>query len=236
MNEKILKDILAEICEEEISDFSNMPAFKTSLRHRLAMKRIFTLFEKNSRSTVNTSPQISFSQHTHLSLRKRLIIIFVLIICAALLTGFIAVYISKNFYGTVYSDNTQLFAVNSENCPTTIEYKYYLSAIPNEFEIVEQDSSSFDAYTKYKNNSSEQVLTFSQYTKNGHKPHYNTEHHDLEEIEINGHSGLCIDFSDNEHNISIVLWDIGDYILELQGNLSKNELVNLAKSAKVLEN
>ena len=47
-----------------------------------------------------------------------------LIICAALLTDFIVAFVSKKFSGMVYSDNTHLFAVNTENCPTTIGEKY----------------------------------------------------------------------------------------------------------------
>lgn len=47
-----------------------------------------------------------------------------LIICAALLTDFIVAFVSKKFSGMVYSDNTHLFAVDTENCPTIIGEKY----------------------------------------------------------------------------------------------------------------
>lgn len=235
MSEKILGEILAEICEEEISSFNYLPQFKPSLRHKLAMKRIFTLFEKNSHNIINTSQTIPHSRHTHLSLRKRLIIVFILIVCAALLTGFIYSYVSKNFHGTVYIDNTQLFAINLENCPKTIEYEYYLSVLPDGFEVIEHDSSTTDIYTKYRNILSEQEVIFIQCTKEMFDTHYNTEKHDFEEIEINGHSGLCIDFSDIKHNSSTIIWDNDDYILEIKGNLSKKDLIVLAESAKVLK-
>lgn len=58
MNENILKDVLTEIYEEEISAINNLPQFKTLLRHRIVMKHIFTLFEKNKRKSVKTSPQV----------------------------------------------------------------------------------------------------------------------------------------------------------------------------------
>lgn len=48
MNESYLKGILAEICEEEIAELNKFPPFKPSLRHRLAMKRIFALYEKKN--------------------------------------------------------------------------------------------------------------------------------------------------------------------------------------------
>lgn len=236
MNENILKDVLAEIYEEEISVLDNLPQFKTSLRHRIVMKHIFSLFEKNKRKSVNTSPQIVDSQQKSLRLRNRLVLIIAIIMCAALLTGFIVVFVSKNFSGTVYGDNTHLFAVNIESCPTTIEHKYYLSDLPKGFELIESDSSSFDVYTLYLNNETKQTITLSQYTKNHFKPHYDTEHHNFEDVEINSHSGLCIDLSDGEHFCSMVIWDNDDYILELFGDLSKNQLVELAKTPEVSEN
>ena len=236
MNERDFKDILAEICAEEIAELNKFPPFKPSLRHRLAMKRIFALCEKKTHITVSVPPIIQTSQSKHLHLSKRLIILFAVIMCAALLTGFMLVFFSKDFHGTVYNDNTQLFAVNTENCPITIEYEYYLSDLPDTFKMVEHDLTRTDFYVRYENTSSGQVITLTQYTKNGFNTHYNTEYHNFDEIEINGHSGVCLDISNGECDGSIVIWDNGDYILEIAGNLSKNHLVDLAKSTKVLEN
>lgn len=89
MNENILRELLAEICDEEILRFNNLPTFKTSLRHRITMKRIFALFKKNSRKSSNTPQEIADIKRSHLSLSKRLAVIFILILCAALMTRFI---------------------------------------------------------------------------------------------------------------------------------------------------
>lgn len=236
MNESDFKGILAEICAEEIAELNKFPPFKPSFRHRRAMKRIFALYKEKTHITVSNPPIAPAPQRKRLRLSKRLIILFAVIICAALLTGFMLVYFSKDFHGTVYNDNTQLFAVNTENCPITIEYEYYLSSLPDGFEMVEHDSSSYEVYILYENTSSGQVITLSQYTKEKFTPHYNTEHDNFEEIEFNDQQGIFIDLSNNEHFGSIVVWDHGDYILEIIGDLPKNRLVNLAESAKVLEN
>lgn len=58
----------------------------------------------------------------------------------------------------------------------------------------------------------------------------------MEEVYINGCYGLFIDFSSGGVVCSEVMWDNGDYILEIWGNMTKNELIDLAKSAKVFEN
>lgn len=236
MNERILGDILAEIWEEEISDFDNLPQFKASLRHKLAMKRIFTLFENNSQNLISTSQRISHSRHTHLSIRKKLIIIFALIVCAVLMTGFIFSYVSKNFHGTVYNEYTKLFATNTENCLETIKYEYCLTDLPDGFELTERVFSLvLGVSTQYRNEMSGKEIAFDQFPKKVFGGNFNTEKHEFEEIEINGHNGLCLDFSDNEHDSSIIIWDNNDYILQLDGNLSKKELIEIAKSAKVIE-
>lgn len=236
MNENILKEILAELCEEEIAELDKLPPFKTSLRHRLAMKRIFARFERNTRKAAKSSSPTLAIQNTRKRPITRLILISVIIACAALLTGAVVIYFSKSFHGTVYPDNTHLFAVNTENCPKTIEQEYYLSELPEGFEIKQHDSSPFDVYTFYKNSSSGKIITLTQRIKSSYNSHYNTEYCSFEEIEINGHDGLCLDFGDDEHHHSLVVWDNGDYVLEIVGDLSKSDILKLAKSAKVLKN
>lgn len=236
MNENILKEVLAEISDEEISEFEQMPPFKPSLRHKIAMKRIFAEFEKNARKApVAPAPDLT-APGSRMRLSKRLIILIIVIACAALLTGAVIVYVSKNFTGNVYSDNTHLFAVNTEGSPTAIEQEYYLSELPEGFEMKKHDLAQFDAYTLYKNSLSDQSIAFYQYTKEAFQVHYNTEHQSFVEIEIDGSAGLCLDFGNNEHPHSLVVWDNGDYILEIIGDLSKSDNIKLAKSAKILEN
>ena len=65
---------------------------------------------------------------------------------------------------------------------------------------------------------------------------YRTEDYGLEDIKINDHNGVCLNLSDKERFGARVVWDNDDYILEIDGNLPKDGLLELAKSAKVLEN
>lgn len=235
MNESILIDILAEICDEEIAELNKFPPFKPSLRHRYAMMCIFSSFEKRSRQTNDKQLRASSSHRRPSRLSTRLVILIAVIVCAALLTGAILVYVSKSFHGTVHEDNTQLFAINMENCPETIEYEYYLPVLPEGFEMVEQDLSVHKVYTPYENKQSGQVITLTQCVKKYYKFNYNTENFFFEEIEINGYKGLFINFDGNEYAHTIVVWDNDDYILELVGDLPKNAILELAKSTKILE-
>lgn len=238
MNEKILKRILQEISDEEVSEYCRQPSFKTSLRHRLAMKRIFARFEKNARHVPAVSAPCPDFPVTHVRPARKLIVLFAIIACAALLTGFMAVYrmvVSNNFRGDIFSDHTRLWVADAESCPATIEHIYYLSELPEGFEMVDHCPMLTSVYTRYENKLSEKGISFDQYTKGSFNSYYNTEHHDIEEIEINGHSGLCIDFSDDIHNSSLIAWDNGDYILEISSDLSKNDAIILAKSAEILK-
>ena len=229
MSESIITGILEDIYSKEFEDLDKLPNVKTSFRHKLAMKRIFSDFEKN------TSSNAEFHCNKHISLKRKMILIIAFIICAVMLTGAVIVYFSRNFNGTVYSDNTQLFAVNTDNCPRTIENEYRLSELPYGFEETVYNSSPFSVSRIFENTSTGQTILFNQWAKPAFDSrHYNTENQKLSEIEINGHYGLFLDTSTDEVNSFGVIWDNGDYILEISGNISKPDLLDLAKSTKVV--
>lgn len=236
MNEEIFIEVLAEVCDEEIAELNKFPPFKPSLRHRYAMMLIFSSFAKRSRRMTDERRRASAAKRRPSRLSTKLIILIAVIVCAALLTGAILIYISNSFRGTVNEDNTRLFPINTENCPTTIEYEYYLPVLPDGFEMVNHDVSSVYIFTEYKNAQTGQIIALAQRTKEKYSRRLNTEDNNFEEIEVNGHKGIYIYFSDVEHIRSIVIWDNDDYIFELEGDLPKNELLDLAKSTKVIEN
>lgn len=240
MNENVLKEILLEVHEIECGVVDDLPDFKPSLRHRLAMKRIFTRFEKNTRKLRNTGtiqePLIIEHRARRYSIKQRLLIATLIIILMTLLTGCvnaIVKFVSERFNGTVYEDNTKLFAINLENCPQTIEYQYALTNVPDGFELIETISSSTNVYTLYSNELTGQVITLNQWVKSKFAPHYNTENNTFEEVEINGTTALYIDFSTNKRRSSGLIWDNGDYIIEISADLDKSSALGLLNIAKL---
>ncbi len=236
MYDSLLDEVLTEYYEEEFLEYPDVPEHKISLKHRRAMKKIFKLYEKNTECLRPEPSPKPVSTHK-VRLTPRNAFILAMIIFLGVLTGCTAVYfVSQDFRGDIYSEYTKIFPINTENCPTVIEEKYYLSELPEGFAIFKTTSSPFHETTIYKNNSTGQTISFYQDVKPGYNPvHLNTEKYSLEEVEINGYNGLSIDFSDEKLTHSLVLWDNGDYILKLWAELPKNELINLAKSTKVLE-
>lgn len=227
MSESVLKSVLEESAQLEWDKYNNSPVHSFSKKHNRSMKRIYKQYEYTRCSG------ISNNNHRIRITRKTALILLLIVFLAAVAGCAAAFFWSQSFRGIVHSDNTELFVINTENCPSNIEDKYCLSALSEEYEMLDIDSTPFYEYSCYQNKITEQIISFRQYVKSNFKMHYNTEVQDLEEIEINRHYGLCLDFSSNGLVFADVIWDNGDYILEISGDLDKNTLLDLAKSAKV---
>ena len=232
MSESVLKSILEESARLEWVKYENAQEHVFSKKHERKMKHAFKLFERND---CKLKPYTGSKPHYHFRFTKRNIIVLLAVIFLAALAGCgVTYFTSKNFYGKVNADNTELFVINTENCPSTIEDKYYLPCLPDGYEVLGTDSTPFYEWISYENPATEQTLTFCQFAKvSFDSTHYDTENQKFQEININGHSGLCLDYSSQGYNYAVIVWDNGDYILELYGETSKNELYDLAKTAKV---
>lgn len=159
MNEEIFKLILEKAVLSEYADIDNTPDHKFSLKHRIAMKRIFARYEKNVRQLCKSEiaePTRTTTYKTIHSIRQKLLIAMLIIILMSFLVGWVVVYVSSNFHGTVYHDYTELTAKNSKDCPQTIEYKYTLTNVPTGFEVEETDLTSVHYYTLYTNSLTKQ--------------------------------------------------------------------------------
>ena len=234
MSESILKSILEESARLEWDKYENVPEHKFSLKHRLEMKRIFKLYEKNTREI--HSAAVSKPKRFRLT-RKTALTAIVIVFLAALAGCTAAHFISQSFRGDVHKEFTRIFPKNTENCPTTIEEKYYLPEVPEGFEVLETDSTPYDVYTSYINSSTDDTITLRQFVKTDFSPiHFNTEKCDFQEVDINGHCALLLDYSSIGEKFSGVVWDNGDYVIELCGNLPKNQIIDLAKITKAYKN
>lgn len=235
MNEEIFKSILEKAVMTEYEDIESTPDHKFSLKHRLAMKRIFARYEKNVRklraNETTTTTQIADIKPRY-RLSRQLFFALIVIILASFLVGWVVVYVSSNFHGTVYHDYTQITAKNYKDCPQTIEYKYALMNIPLGFEVEETNLSSILYYTLYMNSSTQQTIEVRQWVKTKFEPNYNTEHYKLEEVNVNSGTALCIDFSDTAYKQTLIVWDNGDYIIEVLADLDKEDIMDLLKLNK----
>lgn len=99
------------------------------------------------------------------------------IFLGAALAGYAVMYfVSNSFRGKVNNDNTELFVINTENCPSTIEDIYYLSDLSDNFEVLSTNSTPFSEYISYQNKATGQTFSFTQWVKAVFgSSHYNTE-------------------------------------------------------------
>lgn len=136
------------------------------------------------------------------------------------------------FTRKAHGDNTELFAANAENAPKTIEYVYYLSTIPDGYELSETISDSIGKTVIYFNKDTEQTMVFNQWNKMFYNTHLDNERYTLENIELNGNTGYFLIGNEEDITKNTILWDNGDYIIEISGNFNKNALIKLAKTLK----
>ena len=227
MSESVLKSILEESARLEWAKYENAPEHVFSKKHERQMKYAFKLFDRND---CKLKPYIGSKPHYHFRFSKRnIIVLFAVIFLAALAGCGVTYFTSKNFYGKVNADNTELFVINTENCPATNEDKYYLPCLPDGYEVSGTDSTPFFEHISYLNKVTNQSISFNQWVKTEYgSSHYDTESQNFEEIKVNEHYGLCLAYSSQDYNYTNIVWDNGDYILELYGETSKNELYDLA--------
>lgn len=229
-NNFTIDELITNYFEREFSEVIDIPTPKFSLKHKIKMNWIFRKFEKNTRKkSSNSAVKPELSNNKHFTLKQRLIITVTIIICLAFVTGFVMIYVSKGFQGTVYTDNTHLFPINVDDCLSTIEKVYTLSVVPKGYKLSKTTTEYDSVMTIYTNDYGDKLI-FTQYVKEIYNGHINTEGYALEETSINGCNAVCIECKVEKGVNSLVIWDNKDYILELVGIFTKNELINLAIS------
>ena len=90
MNETVFKEILREAVMLDCNAVDNVSEHRFSLKHRLAMKRIFARFERNTnklKHRENAKISYEFENKPRLSLKQRVIITTILILLMAFLVG-----------------------------------------------------------------------------------------------------------------------------------------------------
>lgn len=230
MNEEVLRSVLGEVIAIQFAEFENAPEHKFSLHHRLAMKKIFARYNRNVRNIrkTETCGIVRESNRKHrLSLRQRLVIALAIILIACVLCGWVIMFISENISGTVYPDYTKMFAENIEGSPKTIEYQYVLINLPEGFEVVQTESLPYQFCTEYRNSFTNQTIYLCQWVKYKYRPSYSMKKSYIEEVDIGDNIVLYVDLSKANTNRTLVVWDNGDYIIEIVGDLDKDSTLKL---------
>lgn len=225
MNNYSISDIFDEAYRREFSTFDNSTTHIFSFSHRRKMKKIFKLYSDNQ-----DRPDLASIKPV-----KRLSLSFILVIIILALTAVsaVAVALYNGFTQNEYRDHTDLLVIDYVSGLETIEYIYELTALPEDYEIVNRYIDAAHCVTDFNNLNTEKVISIYQTVKNGYIGHYDNEISTHSTVYIGDIPAIYIDSSDENSSFGILVWDNGDYILEISGHLTKNELIDLAKLLKI---
>lgn len=227
-NSYSIGDLFSMYYEKEFSAADDIELPELSARHKRKMKRIFEIFDRNKVMYCSTSEaQRSFS------MRKRILIAVMIVVFLAVAAGCVAVFVTNSFRGTVHSDNTHLFAFDEEGCPSVIEREYELSVIPEGYELYKLVRARTSISAEYRN-ADDRSLTFEQTVKQRYASHVNTGRSALQETSINGCDAVCVEYKREPDTESLVIWNNDEYILQLHGTFTKDELIDLANSNEII--
>ena len=223
MSEGKFNEILEKICLEDYSFTGEAPIHHFSARHRRRMKRILDM--------PYSAPQTS--RRIHLN-RRTVLVLIAAVFLAAILTGAAIVFFSGGFAWKKHSDSTQLFAYDMDSAPSVIEDIYCPTWLPEGYVEVEryEESKFVDIIFQYKDDPN-QKITFCQYVKDKFKQHVNTESYPLESVTVDDYEGLFIDMTKENYVLGQLIWDNGDYIMSIDGNIAKNDAIKMSKSTEI---
>lgn len=218
-------DLMAMYYENEFSAIEEIALPHFSTKHSRKMKKAFDIFAKNRVSTHN-QPMTMTTKRT-LNIRKQILIAAIIIVSLAFITGCVVAFISNSFRGTVYNDNTYLFVFDVGGSPNVIEEEYTLSVVPEGYELHDIVKSSSNILSVYKNSSNQNIF-FTQTVKREFNSHINTEGFIIEEFVVDDCDAICVEYERETGINSMVVWNNDEYILELYGNFTKEEIIDLA--------
>ena len=136
-----------------------------------------------------------------------------------------------DFFISIYEKFSTVQPINEEDtAPLTIEEIYGITYGIEGYEIIleeKTDSRFFRIYVK-----DNIVIYFSQYIKDAYAPDINTENAEIITIDINGYSAMYFLDNNDFHNL---IWDNGEYIINIDSNCGKDALIDIAKSVQKVE-
>lgn len=224
-NSYTISDLFSMYYEKEFSETDDIELPDFSGKHKRKMNKIFQVFDRNRVMYCNACSSSKIQRP--LNIRKRILIAVMIVVFLAVATGCVIAFVTNSFRGTVYSDNTHLFAFNEERSPKIIERQYTLSILPEGYELYRVVKAQTSISTEYRN-ADNQSLTFEQTVKCKYVSHVNTEGYTLQENIVNGYDAVCVEYRREPYTESLIIWNNDEYILQLHGTFTKDELLELA--------
>ncbi|MGN1423170.1 MAG: DUF4367 domain-containing protein [Oscillospiraceae bacterium] len=220
MNDKIsLEAILDEVCRLDFEEYAAPAPHRFSLKNRMRIRFISRKADRKLR----------FANNTAHKLNRRFVtaVISVIFLAAAAVSG--AAAVNNGLFS--FDTGLRLEIENNAGFPDRIEYGYSVSAEALGYEscAAKSDNSSFTV--TYYDKEFAETACLVQYVKSAFD--HSERYFNSEKIQINGHSGIYTDLSTADETISRMIWDNGDYILQLTARLPAEKAINAAQSIEI---
>ena len=137
-----------------------------------------------------------------------------------------------DFIMSIFTDHSTVSTVSQtdKDYPAAINDRYTITYDLSGYELVYSNEDQIYIRSDYKNN--DIMIMFSQIVVSEYQANINTEGAEIEHIDVNGHD--AIGFEDNNGYYHLI-WNNGEYIIDLGSNIGKDVLIEIAKSVQKVE-
>ena len=210
-----------------------IPEFSDMLPHADENEYVFShKFESNMQKLIKRRNKPYYKIIN--TVGKRIACIAVIILVASSVTIF-SVEAFRNavadFFVNIYEKFSTIQSSDETGVsPLTIENLYDITWDLDGYEVVYEERTDYNFFKTYVNK--DIVINYAQYTKAKFNIDTNTENAEISSINIGQYDAIY--FYDN-HNYHHLIWDKGDYVIEIMSNIDKNTLIDIANSVKKVE-
>lgn len=165
---------------------------------------------------------------------KRVACIIVIVLLASSVTV-LSVDALRNavadFFVNIYEKFSTVQSVNEDKtAPTTIEDIYAITYDLGDYDVIYEEKDNYSYNITYIKD--DVVIDFLQYTKDMYDQNVNTEDAEISTISITSKEAII--FLDNQ-SYHHLIWDNGDYILNIRSNIDEDALICIAESVQKVE-
>lgn len=138
-----------------------------------------------------------------------------------------------DFLASIFGDHTTIESVLDldGDYPETIEERYEITEGLEDF-VVESRDKDFVSYSVFYKNNSNDFLYFTQRTIINYKSEVNTENVSISYISIGENTALFFTDINGYNNL---IWNMGQYIVELHSSIGKDALIEFANHVQKVE-
>lgn len=233
--DKLLRQAFDEIAKEEYENRPEViPEHKFSLKFRWKMHRILRKMKTGKETREDGKGHSLMGLYRSVHSRKRRMVILLLVIMVLGGTAFATEPVIRwlcNYYVHVkiQRDNTE----ESEDKERGTFRKYYLTEVPEGYSLKTEDfDEEVERYAITYINDKEEVLLFKQtWQEDGRSENLTSNKEDLKDVEVNGFTGYYVE----DQEIGTLILSNGIYRLVLNGNFSKEELIEIASKVELVD-